>query len=72
MGRCPTPRFLFEKINPKEETSHDGPINHYFDETCIAFYSHIPSLGIATYVGTRVWRKEIKIRNKFTGGRRYD
>lgn len=70
MGLCPTPQFLFEnKIKKKEETSHDDPINNYFYETCITHCSHIPSLGIAAYVGTRVRNKEMSTTsNKLNGG----
>ena len=71
MGLCPTPRFLFENKNSKEETSHDGPIDHYFYETCIANGYSILGVGIATHVDIRVWHKEIKLLNK-TEENRYD
>ena len=59
MGLCPTPRFLFENKNSKEETSHDDPINHYLDEPFITHRSHILSMGVTTHVDVRVWNKKI-------------
>ena len=53
MGLCPTPQFLFENKIKKGETAHDDPINHYFDETCIANGTHIFSMGVATHVNVR-------------------
>ena len=64
MGLCPTPRFLFENKNSKEETSHDDPINHYLDEPFIVNDYRILGVGIATHVDIRVRHKEIKLLNK--------
>lgn len=34
-------------------STHDGPINHYFDETCIADGYRILGMGVATHVNVR-------------------
>ena len=56
MGLCPTPQFLFEKINPEE--ANDDPINNHFCERCITNGYRIFCMGIATYVDVRVWNKK--------------
>ena len=60
MGLCPTPQFLFENKNPKE--NNYDLINRYFCECSITNRYYIPGLGIATHVDTRY--REIKLLNK--------